>query len=210
MTDLAADRDGEALTACHDCDLLHRVEPISRRDVAKCIRCGAVLYRHQPNSIERTLALTLAALPLFAVANLFPFMTFKLEGRETIGTLASGVIELMASGQWAVAVVVLIATILAPLVELCALLYVLLPLAANRRVPGLARVYRSIRAITPWAMLEVYLLGAMVAFVKLVDLATIDIGIGAYAFCALIAVTAWAAAALNPHEVWDRIGVARP
>ena len=43
-----------------------------------------MLYRSKPNSIERALMLTLAALILFVVANSFPFLTFELEAQTSL------------------------------------------------------------------------------------------------------------------------------
>jgi len=49
---------------------------------ARCTRCGAVLYKDIPDSIGRTLMLTITGVILFVIANVYPIMTFKLSGRE--------------------------------------------------------------------------------------------------------------------------------
>ena len=93
--------------------------------------------------------LTLAALILFVIANSFPFLTFKLEGRATTSTLMTGVIQLYEDGMWPLAALVLGATILVPLAKLLATTYVLLPLRFGRRPWGLARVFGRSRSCTP-------------------------------------------------------------
>ena len=165
-----------------------------------------MLYRHKPDSIDRTLMLTLAALILFVVANSFPFLTFKLEGRSTTMNLMTGVIQLYEDGMWPLALLVFGATILVPLVKLLATTYVLLPLRLGRRLWGLARVFRATETMHPWAMMEVFLLGVIVAYVKLSDLATLELGVALFAFIALILVMIAADVALDPREVWDRLG----
>jgi paraquat-inducible protein A len=197
---------GPEIMACHDCGLLHHVWPLRAAGAASCTRCGAVLYRHKPDSIDRALMLTVAALLLFVVANSFPFLTFKLEGRATTSTLMTGVIQLYRDGMWPLAALVLGATILVPLAKLLATVYVLLPLRLGRRIPGLAPVFRAIETMQPWAMMEVFLLGVIVAYVKLSDLATLELGIALYAFIALILIMIAAEVALDPREVWDRLG----
>jgi paraquat-inducible protein A len=192
--------------ACHDCGLLHHVRPLPVGGAARCTRCGAVLYRRKPDSIERALVLTLAALILFAVANSFPFLTFELEGRATTSTLITGVIQLYQDGMWPLAALVLGATILVPLAKLLATVYVLLPLRLGRRIWGLAQVFRAVEVMHPWAMMEVFLLGVIVAYVKLSDLAHLELGIALFAFIALILVMIAADVALEPREVWDRLG----
>jgi paraquat-inducible protein A len=197
---------GPEIMACHDCGLLHHVRPLGAGGAARCTRCGAVLYRRKRDSIDRALTLTLAALILFVVANSFPFLTFKLEGRSTTSTLMTGVIQLYEDGMWPLALLVFGATILVPLAKLLATTYVLLPLRFGRRVPGLASVFRATETMHPWAMMEVFLLGVIVAYVKLSDLATLELGVALFAFIALILVMIAADVALDPREVWDRLG----
>ena len=88
-----------AIIACHDCDLLYRAQRVPPGGRARCRRCRGVLYREKKNSIERTLALTLAGSILFVVANLLPFLSFDMQGQVTQTTLTSGVVELYAQGR---------------------------------------------------------------------------------------------------------------
>jgi paraquat-inducible protein A len=116
------------------------------------------------------------------------------------------VIRLYEDGRWGLAALVFGATILVPLVKLLATTYVLLPLRLHRRVPGLAAVFRAVEIMQPWAMMEVFLLGVIVAYVKLSDLAKLELGTALIAFVALILVMVWAEVALDPREVWHRLG----
>lgn len=194
----------ESIIACHECDLLHQRQPLPPGGTAKCVRCGAVLYRSKPNSLDRVLALTAAGLVLFVVANLYPFLTFRLEAQKQETTLITGIVELYNQGMWIVAGVVLLTSIVMPLLELIGMLYVLLPLKFNMRPWKLPVFFRMVRSFKPWGMMEVFMVGILVAFVKLSKMATIIPGIALYAFMALIFVLAASAAALDPHIVWDR------
>ncbi len=194
------------LIACHDCGLLHHERLLPDSTAAKCTRCGAVLYRQRRDSLDRTLMLTVTGLVLFVLANVYPFMTFKMEGREQQNTLFTGVKELYDAGLWILAVAVLCGSILVPLLKLLGTLYVLLPLKLGRRPWKLAWAFRAVEILRPWAMMEVYLLGVLVAYVKLSELATIKLGIALYSFVALIVVMAAADSSLDPRIVWNRLG----
>jgi paraquat-inducible protein A len=85
------------------------------------------------------------------------------------------------------------------------MLYVLLPLKFNRRPWNLALSFRMVRRFEPWGMMEVFMVGILVAFVKLSKMASIIPGIALYAFMVLIFVLAASAASLDPHIVWDRM-----
>ena len=195
----------ESLIACHECDLLQRLPGHGGSYVARCPRCDALLHRGVENSIDRTLALTLAGLILFVVANAYPLLAFNLKGQVTHATLISGVLDLYHQGKWEIAVLVLLTTIVVPLFELLILLYVFVPLKFNRVPWKVAAVFRMAQNLSPWSMMEVFLIGIIVAIVKLVGMAQIVPGLALWAFALLIITLAAAAANLDSQVVWDRV-----
>ncbi len=199
-----------SVVVCHECDALYRRVETAAPSKAKCGRCGAVLYRSKPDSIDRSLCLHLAALLFLVLSNSFNFMTFKLEGREQVNTLISGVVEFYNQGLWPLALLVLLSTILIPLIKVLSTIYVLVAVRFDQPAPRLKTVFRYIEIMHPWAMMEVYLLGVLVAIVKLSDMATIEFGTALYCFVALIVLLAAGEAALEPEEVWERIDRRRP
>lgn len=192
------------MIACHECDLLHRTRPLPVGTQARCTRCGAVLYRHRRSSLDRTLALNIAGLILFALANSFPFLAMKLEGQSQQIVLLTGIRELYRQGLTEMAFLVLLTTIIAPLVQLTGLLYVLLPLKLDRVPPAVWRVFRWVRRLQPWSMLEVFMLGILVALVKLAKMAEVVPGISLFCFFGLIYVLAAISATLDPQRVWEK------
>jgi paraquat-inducible protein A len=195
------------LIACHECDLLHKVRKAAKGGRARCVRCGAVLYRNIPDSINRTLMLTFAGVILFVIANIFPIMTFKLSGREQSNTLFASSRELYDAGFWELATLVFLCSILFPAIRLGGMLYVLLPLKFGYQPWKYRAVFRWLETLIPWAMMEVYMLGILVAIVKLSDIAAIVLGTALYSFAALIVVTAWSGTTLDPREIWDHVRV---
>ncbi len=206
MNDESFQRPRFPIIACHECGLIHRMRALPDGASARCRRCGATLYRERRDSLDRVLILTLAALILFVLAHSFPFMTFKLEGREQVSKLITGDIQLYRDGMWPLALLVFFTASLAPLLKLLGNLYVILGVKLGRRGFGLASVFRYTEVVHSWAMMEVYVLGVIVAYVKLTDFAHIELGIAVWAFVALILVMVAAEAVLDPRQVWDRLG----
>ena len=194
------------LIACHECDLLHRTRPAPEESVAKCRRCGAVLYRHKRNSLDRSLALALTGLILFILCNTYPFLALKKEGLVQETTLVSGVKELFNQGMLELAMLVLFTSFFAPFIQLSGMIYVLLPLKLNRKPWKLALVFRFLQTIQPWSLLEVFMLGILVSVVKLRDTATVVPGIALYSFLALIFILAATTASFDPRIVWEKLG----
>jgi paraquat-inducible protein A len=197
------------LTLCHACDLPSRVGDVPEGGTARCARCGSVLYRRIRDSLDRTLALAVAGMFLFVAANVFPFLAFKMQGNVTHTTLSTGVRALYEQGTPIVASLVLLTTILAPFLQIFSLIFVLAPLRLGVRVPGQTRVFRLLRAVQPWSMMEVFIMGIMVSLVKLVGMAQIVPGLALWSFVLLIPVLAAATSSLDAEWVWRRVGLAR-
>ena len=194
-----------SLVACPDCDLLNRLDGPAAATLL-CARCGAVLRRHRPNSIDRTLALVVAALLLFALANAFPFLAMQTGGLVQETTLLSGVHELWRQDLRLLAALVFCTCVLVPAAQLIGLGTILLPLRLGRRPPpGATRILRLVQAAAPWGMMEVFMLGILVALVKLGHMATIVPGVSVFSFAALIVVMAAALSTLDPALIWARL-----
>ena len=193
-----------SLIACHECDAIHRIKPLAAKGAAHCIRCGAVLYKHKSNSLDRTLAFAFAGLIFFVLANLFPFMGLKIGAQIRQTTLITGIYELYVQDMQVVASLVLLTTVLVPFTQIMCLFYILLPLKFGR-VPGnLPRVMRLLHSLGPWSMVEVFMVGILVALVKLAKMAEIIPGISLFSFLALIFVLSAMTVSLDNHLIWHK------
>jgi paraquat-inducible protein A len=134
-------------------------------------------------------------------------LAFEIKGSMTSTTLSSGVVELYLQGNGIIACLVLLTTILAPALQLALLLYILLPLHLGRVPRWLALALHALERIQPWSMMEVFLIGILVALVKLGDMGVIVTGLGIWSFGLLIFVLAGAAACLDDHLIWQQVEV---
>lgn len=175
----------EQLIACHECDALFRKPSLSRRQTARCSRCGATLYSSGSAQLDRICAMTVAALVTFVIAQSFPIIELDANGITSQASLFGALVVLWGEEMEIVALMVFCATILFPLTELVALLYVLLPVRRGIIPPGFNRVLRAIEFVRPWGMLEVFMLGVLVTIVKMASLARVIPGTALFAFGAL-------------------------
>jgi paraquat-inducible protein A len=195
--------DTKNLLACHECDFLYRLPPLKERAFARCDRCGSVLAKGDANSIDNTLAYTMAALIFFIIANLYPILGLRAAGQEQFYTLIYGAVVLAKFDLWVVGLVVFLTTIFFPFLGMIGLLYVLIPLKSGRRPRYFVPIFKFSLALLPWGMVGVYMLGVLVAIVKLADLATVVPGWGLYALASLLLVSVAAATTLNPRIIWE-------
>jgi paraquat-inducible protein A len=198
----------EITMACPDCDLLNRVPELAPGESASCGRCEATLSRNPPNSINRALALTFTAIMLYIIAITFPFLSFGKAGIIVETHLVSGITGLAQQGMYFLATVVAITTVIVPTFVLTGLCYLLLPLRFGRRLPGAAGIHRWLLRLEPWNMVEIFMIGIIVAGVKLAKLATLTPDLAAWAFMALIFVIAGIFATLEPRVIWEKLEAA--
>lgn len=147
---------------------------------------------------------------LFGVASQMPFMELHLGPNATGASLATGPEALNALGAWPVAVAVLVTTIGAPLLKMLATIWVLIGIRLRHPPAYLAQVFAWVERLSPWSMVEVFLLGVFVAYTKLIDMAQVEIGGALYALGALMLTMAATDAVMDDAAVWDRLGPAAP
>ena len=197
-------RGGEVL-ACEGCGTVHRLPAMSDDTVATCTACGGQLALRYDDTVTRTLALYVAALCLVLVANAFPIMTMAIEGQSNAATILDSAKVLYVEGMWPLSVAVALAGIIMPLVKILGMIAVLTPLQLGLRPTWIVGAFRLVERVQTWAMMEVYLLGVIVAYVKMQDLATVTLGIAAIAFVLTILLVAAADARFDPHAIWLRL-----
>lgn len=190
---------------CSSCGLAQRLGALPPGGIAKCCRCGATIARNPRASRNLSLALTLAALIFYVPANIYPIMRLTFYGAYSESNIWDGCVSLFRAGQWPVAAVVFLASILVPLLKLLGLLY--LTATRNQSELGARRqrawIHRCIKTIGPWAMLDVFIMAILVASVKLGQFVTVLPGRGLVAFTALVVLTILASASFDPRSIWE-------
>jgi len=197
---------GTALAAgavsCHECRLLSRL-PAGAHS-ARCPRCGAAVHARKERSLERTWAFLIAAMICYVPANALPIMTITTLGKPESSTILGGVIYL-AHHDWPLAVIVFVASVFVPILKMVILLYLLTSVHRRsvRRQHDRTRLYRLTEIIGRWSMVDIYVVTILVALVRLGALASIDAGLGAVFFGAVVVLTMLAAEAFDPRLIWD-------
>jgi len=194
-----------SLVSCPHCDLLQRLPDLAPGGSARCARCDEELWRRREDSLNRTLALTLAALVLYVVANTVPMLGLTVVGRQASTTVLGGAEHLWADGQDPVAALVLFTAVIAPALQISFMLAIVLGARrqpAPRWVGTLLRHYRTMRT---WSMIEVMMLGVLVALVKIADYATVIPGLALFVLGTLVFLLAAMQANFDAREVWERI-----
>lgn len=195
------------LTSCHTCELLVPAAPQGGH--AHCARCGSAVHGlRRRDSIARTWALLGSAALMLIPANLYPVMTVIQFGRGEPNTILSGVMHLIGSGMWPLALLVFFASFVVPLSKIAVLVLLLVTVQKGSawRRRDRALLYRVTEVVGAWSMIDIFLVGILVALVNLGALASVRPGVGAIFFGAAVVLTMLAAMSFDPRLIWDRAG----
>jgi len=193
------------LRECPGCGLLQTVPAMGPGMSARCVRCPTILRRTSAHRIDHIIALTSAAFILLIIMCSTTLMSVQTSGIKRAADLFSGPEELVRQNMGELAAVIIFVTVVAPLIRLVGILYVLIRLHERRPPNHLRRVFAWAERLRPWSMLEVFVFGVFVAYVKLGDLVTIGLMTGVYALLALTFVLVWMDSALDREAVWERL-----
>jgi paraquat-inducible protein A len=193
------------LAGCRHCDLVQRVPALAPGARASCPRCDEEIARGPTNSINRTLPLTFAALILYLVANSVPMLSLTIVGRSASTTVIGGAQQLWADGREIVAALVLFTAVVAPALQIGLMFTILLGARVEHPPRWVGWLLKRYQFAQTWSMIEVMMLGVLVALVKIADYATVIPGIALFVLGALTVLLAAIQATFDPAEVWDRI-----
>ncbi len=191
--------------ACLECDLLLDYPELEEGERANCPRCGWLVASRPRDGLRFSLAFSLAALMLMIMANAFPFLTFSKGGLEQVMTLPASAFMLHEAGREILAIVVLLFIILAPAIMISAMILTLAPLVFERSVSWLRFTGRIVFALSPWSMVEVYIVGVLVTLFKIASMAKVEAGISFWAYIVFTACFVAAQSHMDTEEVWREI-----
>lgn len=171
------------LVACYDCDFLVRIpENIPDSQRLHCPRCHHHITSGEHRSDQYLAALSLTAMIVFIVANSFDFLVFAAQGQEVSISLAASSVVLWERDFLVLGALVLAFIVLLPAVYLCGLLLLLLPRRWSHNSRRSIFLGRVMSALLPWAMADVFLIGVLVALIKIVSIADIVFGLAFWAY----------------------------
>jgi paraquat-inducible protein A len=194
-----------SLIVCPHCDLLQRLPELAPGASARCPRCDKELWRRREDSLNRTLALALAAALLYVIANSVAMLGLTIVGRAASTTVLGGVETLWQDGQEIVAVLVFFTVVLAPALQIGLMLAIVLGAMRATAPRWVATLLRHHPTTGTWSMIEVMMLGVLIALVKIADYATVIPGVALFVLGALVFVLAAMQSSFDAREVWEKI-----
>lgn len=198
MSDHAALAQG--LQGCPICTSVGSAEATS------CGLCGTKLHAGWHDSIQHTWAWLVTSMVLYVPANFLPIMVTRLLGKETENTILGGVVTLWEHGSYPIAIVIFVASVLVPLGKMMVLAWLCLSVqrSSTFALSQKTKLYRVTEFVGRWSMVDVFVVGILVALIQLGNVMSILPGWAAVAFAAMVVATMLAAMAFDPRLLWER------
>src|ERR1700676_2469831 len=192
-----------SLIACLHCDLLQRIPELEPGASARCPRCNKELWRNRVDSLNRTLALTVGATLLYIIANSVPMLGLTIVGRDASTTVIGGAQHLWDNGQKIVGVLVLFTAVIAPALQIGLMLAIVIGGMRARPPQWVGTLLRYHPTTRIWSMIEVMMVGVLVALVKIADYATVIPGMALFVLWVLVFVLAGMSASFDSRDVGE-------
>jgi paraquat-inducible protein A len=189
---------------CHECDLLVDVPLLKEHDKAFCPRCEYLLAANRPNAAEKILALSVTALTFLVLANSFEFISLSASGQEQTVKLIESV-NILFEQHVLLAGIVFATIIGVPGILLVGMGYVSVSLRLSKRLPGTHWALRWSLHMLPWSMAEIFLVGILVSFIKIVALARVELGISFWAYVFFTVSLMLVILNIDRRELWRRV-----
>jgi paraquat-inducible protein A len=174
------------LVICEHCDAVYQRRALARGQVASCTNCLSVIYQAQDLNVRQRLALSVTAAIAFLIANICPVITINLHGLESHTTMWQAALALAQGDAAPIAVPTAAVAVLVPLLQIVILIWVLAFARSGQRAPGFAPAMKMLNVLRPWSMVEVCVLGILVAVIKLSSLVQVYPGAGVWATAVLM------------------------
>ncbi|RLA69786.1 MAG: paraquat-inducible protein A [Epsilonproteobacteria bacterium] len=187
---------------CHKCYTLNEEHPIKDGSSARCSECGNVLYQYDSRLITNALALSIAGLIFFILANVFPLVQMDILGSEQFITIPKTIFSLLDSGFYLVGLLCAFLVFIFPLMifVINIILFTLLTIKRGEKLTKELLILLS--HVTPWSMADIFFISILVAIVKLVAFGQIHIGISFWALMAFVVIDVYITKSIRLSEIW--------
>jgi len=198
--------DTRDLLACPICDALHRSVAVPPGGRLRCRRCGTVLMSNREGAMDRTLAAAFASVILMTGALFFPFLELNAAGLHRSASVLDAALAFSSGLMVPLALAVGLLIIVIPVMRALLLGYTILPLRLGRPpLPGARQAFRLAARLKPWSMAEIFIIGVVVALVKVAGMASITLGPAFWAMACLVLLVVYEATSLCERSLWQTL-----
>ncbi|MEM9577911.1 MAG: paraquat-inducible protein A [Pseudomonadota bacterium] len=187
------------LVACSRC------QQVWEKEVQTCGRCGHKLASRAPHSLQRVWAYWLIGLMCYIPANIYPMLQTRTLFFTQQDTIIGGAIELIEYGSYAVALIILFASVVIPIGKFLAIAFLAISVQRPTSVSHHQRqmLHEVVDYIGRWSMIDIFVVAILSSLVQLKVLVSIYPGPASLFFALTVIFTMISAQAFDSRLIWD-------
>lgn len=192
------------LIECRHCGLIIQKKSLQKNEKALCPRCESVVYSAKARgNLKYCFAFALASLLLFFPANLFPVLTFGIGEERYSATFFDGMAILYENEFYLVSLLVFLTALIFPLFNNALVVYLYLQKRFSLKWGKSERLFKYYKLFRKWSFIDIYLLGIILSYIKLIDTSETEVNLGSVMFCMYLVCYILAQLNFNPRLLLD-------
>ncbi len=194
--------DESKLLRCTVCEAVN----LDKGDDIYCHRCNSRIFRNPKLSTSRAWAFLITAFILYIPANIYPILFSEKLGSRDANTIIGGIIVLWEDGSYPIAMIILVASVLVPILKFIVLIYLLIKSKTKRYKKNKInqhKLHYMTEIIGPWSMVDVFVVAILTGLVHMTTVRVIA-GPGATAFVLMVLFTMFAALSIDVRLFEER------
>jgi len=163
-----------------------------------CRRCDTFLGVDKKKSLSLSIAFLISGLIFYIPANIYPVLqTSKFASMEG-STIFGGMLELWHEGEYPVAIIIFLASIMIPIIKFVILIYLIISIKFKlyKNKKDKIRLYHLIEYSGPWSLIDVFVVVILAGLIHFKSVSIIP-GIGATSFAIMVFFTILSAMSLD-------------
>uniref|UniRef100_Q0HUV3 Integral membrane protein, PqiA family n=1 Tax=Shewanella sp. (strain MR-7) TaxID=60481 RepID=Q0HUV3_SHESR len=198
------------LQACEECGLVTPYIEPKPGYRAHCPRCQHSLQAALATPFQPIWAYGIATLMMLGLSLGFPFLSFSVQGLSQQASLWSALISMHYASNNLLAMLILLCVVILPLIYISFSMFIyrqayLVQQGKTIELSWLKRWSKRVFKFESWLMADVFLVGILVAMVKILSLAEVGFGPSFWAFCVYTLLLVKFVSLVDSSWVWDKL-----
>lgn len=196
--------------SCIECGLVSQFHELAPGSEVSCPRCKHTLCSIGSSKGQGVMAYASASLITLVMSLTFPYMSFSMQGISQQITLYQAVEMMNRLDNTSIAALMFLAVIFLPAYFLISVIwFYTLTERKSKHAYDPSRlaifVLKTLSWVKPWLMVDVFLIGVLVSFIKISALADVSMGISFWTFAIYAMLVVKTMSLVDFDWIWDKL-----
>ncbi|PHQ91874.1 MAG: paraquat-inducible membrane protein A [Sulfurimonas sp.] len=200
---LESEKELDLYVICPACSLMHKHVNIKHGTNACCSACGGILYRYDKNLATNGLALSITGMIFFILSISFPLVQIEILGNQQFVSIPKVFLSLFEQGFYIVGFFCLFLIFIFPFMIFLLNILIFSLLKLKKGEIQTKNLLLLLSHIAPWSMSHIFFVSILIALIKLIGYAQIDLGFSFFALICFVLLDLYLTKVIHVSEIWS-------